>query len=342
VADVSADADPNTGAFVVYKGSGYQFGGTSLAAPLVASVFALAGGVGSTLGNSLPYANYHYGVNLRDVTSGSTGSCGGSYLCTGTSGYDGPTGLGTPLGVTAFKGGATTGPTPISPSGTISDTTPTFTWSKASGATQYQFAVYQGASASPKYTKIVPSSACGTNCSNTPTTVLSAGAYKWQVRAYVSGVWKAYSSFKTFTVAVANSNPKAGYWSTSGGGLMFYVTPAQNNVKNFAVYVSACGYNWKVTHTVLVPISNKHFSFTGPFYGSGTFSSATADSGQMGFNKFNFGYCIASGGPWSYSATWKNSTQSSVPTSTIDDLVTNLGLSVGQSGFYQAVQVDAP
>ena len=37
-----------------------------------------------------------------DVTSGSNGSCGGSYLCTGAVGYDGPTGLGTPNGITAF------------------------------------------------------------------------------------------------------------------------------------------------------------------------------------------------------------------------------------------------
>jgi uncharacterized repeat protein (TIGR02543 family) len=111
VADVSADADPNTGAGVYITSSGYsgwyQVGGTSLAAPLVAAVFALAGGVGTTLGNSLPYANLNYGVNLRDVTSGNNGSCGGSYLCTATTGYDGPTGLGTPLGTSAFTNGPT-------------------------------------------------------------------------------------------------------------------------------------------------------------------------------------------------------------------------------------------
>ena len=101
--DVSADADPNTGAAVYttsYTSHGWlQVGGTSLAAPLVASVIALAGGVGNTLGNSLPYANLNYGVNLHDVTSGSNGSCGGSYLCTAMAGYDGPTGLGSPLGL---------------------------------------------------------------------------------------------------------------------------------------------------------------------------------------------------------------------------------------------------
>jgi hypothetical protein len=36
------------------------------------------------------------------VTSGSNGSCGGSYLCTGKVGYDGPTGDGTPKGTGAF------------------------------------------------------------------------------------------------------------------------------------------------------------------------------------------------------------------------------------------------
>lgn len=105
VADVSADADPVTGAAVYssYAGCSWcQVGGTSLAAPLVAAVFALAGGVGNTLGNSLPYANLSYGVNLRDVTSGNNGSCGGSYLCTAKAGYDGPTGLGSPLGLSAL------------------------------------------------------------------------------------------------------------------------------------------------------------------------------------------------------------------------------------------------
>lgn len=102
VADVSAVADPNTGAAVYdsvrYQGrSGwFQVGGTSLSAPLVASVYALSGNFVGT--NSIPY---NHTTNLFDVISGSNGSCG-TYLCNGTAGYDGPTGLGTPSGVTAF------------------------------------------------------------------------------------------------------------------------------------------------------------------------------------------------------------------------------------------------
>jgi hypothetical protein len=74
-----------------------QVGGTSLSSPLVASVYALAGN--SVTAGSYPYA--HAGA-LFDVTTGSNGSCGGSYLCTGKPGYDGPSGLGTPNGTGAF------------------------------------------------------------------------------------------------------------------------------------------------------------------------------------------------------------------------------------------------
>jgi subtilase family serine protease len=108
VADVSADANPNTGAAIYdsvrYQGrlGWFKVGGTSLASPLIAAVYALAGGVSAgTYGNSVPYANGNSG-NLHDITSGSNGSCGGSYLCTGVAGYDGPTGRGTPNGTGAF------------------------------------------------------------------------------------------------------------------------------------------------------------------------------------------------------------------------------------------------
>ena len=104
VADVSADADPATGASVYdsnYQGQSgwFKVGGTSLAAPIVASVYALAGNGANTVYGSWPYSN---SGSLFDVVSGSNGSCGGSYLCTAVQGYDGPTGLGTPNGVSGF------------------------------------------------------------------------------------------------------------------------------------------------------------------------------------------------------------------------------------------------
>jgi uncharacterized membrane protein len=106
VADVSADADPNSGAAIydsigVANGQGwYQVGGTSLAAPLVGAVYALAGGTDITYGS----APYDKTTSLNDVTSGDNGTCSPSYLCTGGVGYDGPSGLGTPLGLGAFSG----------------------------------------------------------------------------------------------------------------------------------------------------------------------------------------------------------------------------------------------
>ena len=58
--------------------------------------------VGGLVPGVVPVRPHPNGLN--DVTSGSNGSCGGSYLCTAGPGYDGPTGLGTPNGVTAFQG----------------------------------------------------------------------------------------------------------------------------------------------------------------------------------------------------------------------------------------------
>jgi subtilase family serine protease len=100
VADVSADADPNTGVAVydTYHAGGWLvFGGTSVASPIIAGAYALNGGP-VTFGSN-PYL---HASSLFDVLTGSNGSCGGSYLCTAGPGYDGPTGLGTPNGTSAF------------------------------------------------------------------------------------------------------------------------------------------------------------------------------------------------------------------------------------------------
>jgi subtilase family serine protease len=105
VADVSAVADPSTPVAVydTYGTSGWvTFGGTSAAAPIIAAEYALAGSSGGQIYyGSSPYTH----GSLYDITTGSNGSCGGSYLCTARSGYDGPTGLGTPNGTGAFVGG---------------------------------------------------------------------------------------------------------------------------------------------------------------------------------------------------------------------------------------------
>lgn len=107
VADVAADADPRTGASVYdsYPYSGqtgwWQVGGTSLSAPIIAAVYALAGNAASV---SYPAGlAYSSRGSLYDVVSGATsgGACG-MVMCIAGVGYDGPTGLGTPRGLGGF------------------------------------------------------------------------------------------------------------------------------------------------------------------------------------------------------------------------------------------------
>jgi Ricin-type beta-trefoil lectin domain len=107
--DVAAVGDPNTPVAIYdtfpddYDVVGWgEVGGTSAASPIIASVFALAGtpSAGSYPASYI-YADNNAG-NINDVTSGSDGSCSPAYLCTGETGYDGPTGWGTPQTASAF------------------------------------------------------------------------------------------------------------------------------------------------------------------------------------------------------------------------------------------------
>lgn len=110
-ADVAADADPGTG-LAVYDsygsggGPGWTIvGGTSASSPFIAGVIALAGNPAA-----FPDASYLYAHTnaLNDITSGTNVAspvgmdCGGDYQCNAVSGYDGPTGDGTPNGLAAF------------------------------------------------------------------------------------------------------------------------------------------------------------------------------------------------------------------------------------------------
>jgi subtilase family serine protease len=112
VADVSADANPSTGVAVydTYGKSGWMvFGGTSVASPIIASIYALAGNASSftiSAGASTAAAGL-YGAALNKVTSGTNANNCTTYLCNAAdrlspSGYNGPTGNGTPIGTTGF------------------------------------------------------------------------------------------------------------------------------------------------------------------------------------------------------------------------------------------------
>jgi hypothetical protein len=138
VADVSADADPNTGV-AVYDTDGEPgwmvFGGTSVASPIVASVYALGKtttpsgygspstlygsswlnrvNTGSNGGGSRFHSCTTYLCNAADSLGGGNGigfTWNGTPYTGGAAGtgaksglwYNGPTGNGTPKGVTAF------------------------------------------------------------------------------------------------------------------------------------------------------------------------------------------------------------------------------------------------
>ncbi len=105
--DVSADADLGTGVAVW---DSYQtdrtlirVGGTSVATPIITSVYALAG-IPAKGTYPASYV-YRHSSHLNRVTSGDNGTCEPKrqYLCHGERGYNGPAGLGTPNGLGAFS-----------------------------------------------------------------------------------------------------------------------------------------------------------------------------------------------------------------------------------------------
>ncbi len=96
--DTSAVASLSTGV-AVYQGGWSVAGGTSVASPLVASIFAANGQ--ALAGPSFPYLHT---AAFNDVTGGTTansndssGQCGAP-LCIAGTGWDGQTGIGTPIG----------------------------------------------------------------------------------------------------------------------------------------------------------------------------------------------------------------------------------------------------
>jgi Ricin-type beta-trefoil lectin domain/Putative Ig domain len=112
--DVSADADPQfpVAVYDTFPGDGLVvgwngFGGTSEATPIVTAIYALAGD--PTAGTYPASYLYQNTGAFTDITSGpANGTCENNrqYLCNAGTGYDGPTGWGTPDGTVPFAEGA--------------------------------------------------------------------------------------------------------------------------------------------------------------------------------------------------------------------------------------------
>ncbi len=149
VADVSADADPYSGLAIFDSDAPGElceteysegktihtlehwctYGGTSLASPIVASAFALAGGANGvahpaetlyanernapgvfhdiTVGSNGRCATFNHktGISNCTATEEAAASCSGALACLAAPGYDGPTGVGTPDGMLGFVPG---------------------------------------------------------------------------------------------------------------------------------------------------------------------------------------------------------------------------------------------
>jgi subtilase family serine protease len=103
--DTAVVADPNTGvaAYNTYAPLLQQgwavYGGTSIGAPVVAAIYALAGNAVSLQGAG--YAYTHPSA-FNAILTGSNGTCSPLYLCTAVAGYNGPAGMGTPKGTAGF------------------------------------------------------------------------------------------------------------------------------------------------------------------------------------------------------------------------------------------------
>jgi hypothetical protein len=141
--DVAADADPATGVAVFdtfnSNGGWLEVGGTSASSPMVAAMFALGGNAGATPAQDI----YQHTSNFFDITSGNDGTCSPTYLCTAGTGYDGPTGIGTPNGIAGLQTGGSTALTltnPGSQTGTVGTAT-SLTLNASGGTTPYTFSV---------------------------------------------------------------------------------------------------------------------------------------------------------------------------------------------------------
>jgi len=147
----------------------------------------------------------------------------------------------------------------------------------------------------------------------------------------LGGVWQGFSAYKSFEIAI-----KPGLWN--GLGLQFYVPLTRAYINNFSIriYVTGCGY-YTITHTKpVVPISNKRFSFYGTFSAFGTFTDPTHISGKLGLSYYYISGCgYVSGGPFSWTATWKNSTQ---PTALTMAEVTPFVVEAGGGPDYYSVE----
>ncbi len=125
------------------------------------------------------------------------------------------------------------------------------------------------------------------------------------------GIAFTYTTYLPVILKMPPSIATPGYWLGDDLAHEFYVTPDAAYVRNHAVYikVTGCG-SYKIWHAVDEPILSNHYSFTGSYYGSGTFYSATTATATDGLSHLYISGCgYVSGGPWTANMYWYSSSQ---------------------------------
>lgn len=137
-------------------------------------------------------------------------------------------------------GGVPSAATLVSPSGSISDTTPTFTWNAVSSATYYYLHVND--STGHKYGTWHSAAASGCNsgtgtCSTTPSTVLATGGGAWWIKTWNPSGYGPWSSSKAFNITGGGGVPSAAT-QVSPSGTISDTTPTfiWNAVSNSTYY----------------------------------------------------------------------------------------------------------
>ncbi len=140
----------------------------------------------------------------------------------------------------------------VSPSGTVSTATPTYTWNAIAGVTWYYLWVNDSAG-NTKITQWYRASeagcAAGTGtCSVTPSTALAAGAATWWIQTYSPGLHGPWSAAVTFTVM---GPPAATLVSPSGTvstATPTYTWNATANANWYQLWVNDSAGNTRLNH----------------------------------------------------------------------------------------------
>jgi len=166
-------------------------------------------------------------------------------------------------------GGVPVAATLISPTGTITTTTPTYVWNAVSNASYYY--LYNGTAAT-WYTASAAGCGSGTGTCSITGSALAAGSYTWYVQTYNSSGYGPWSSGMSFTISTGGggfneqftSNPTnwsqdSGSWSWNSTGGLWYTagTPELSSQSTYNATYTNFDYSAKLWRSGSTGSSNR-------------------------------------------------------------------------------------